>query len=439
MVTICPTLENFQSVDTLFPIMKGFPKNCVLENGVFFSEQAPCCPVCGGQMVHNGYNIHTKKGVCQVKLGKYHCPHCHKNTQESPTLFRKLLKFFEGHLVPFLRTIRTEKVAYLGIEVIMKRIFPLDKDTIYSLINSGIDETTLPKPEDRPVQIIGNDEQFPSTGGKQRVRITIVDLISGIPYIDVIVDSKNSETIKSVFLQAGVSFTKPTIIVTDIDQSYPKILHELFGDNFIHQPCLFHLQQLICKSFKKNCSIHDELLKYKFLNVFYNHDKEIEWLSSRLETEDHLVSAGDKSKYRHWLFSIKSEFRIICNDLKKSLNQKGRRQVRTYFDIVEHQLDLMENIDEYSPELQKRLKMMDKKFIDLTNFCESQNIPTTNNFIENYFFRTLNTNWKKRMRTDKGLINHLKLQFMRIQGYFSNVDRTIPQILHDLWNVFPIK
>ncbi|MDD5186722.1 MAG: hypothetical protein PHF57_00765, partial [Methanoregula sp.] len=106
----------------------------------------------------------------------------------------------------------------------MKRIFPLDKDTIYSLINSGIDETTLPKPEDRPVQIIGNDEQFPSTGGKQRVRITIVDLISGIPYIDVIVDSKNSETIKSVFLQAGVSFTKPTIIVTDIDQSYPKIL-----------------------------------------------------------------------------------------------------------------------------------------------------------------------------------------------------------------------
>ncbi|MDD5187703.1 MAG: hypothetical protein PHF57_05805, partial [Methanoregula sp.] len=87
--------------------MKGFPKNCVLENGVFFSEQAPCCPVCGGQMVHNGYNIHTKKGVCQVKLGKYHCPHCHKNTQESPTLFRKLLKFFEGHLVPFLRTIRT--------------------------------------------------------------------------------------------------------------------------------------------------------------------------------------------------------------------------------------------------------------------------------------------------------------------------------------------
>ena len=38
-------------------------------------------------------------------------------------------------------------------------------------------------------------------------------------------------------------------------------------------------------------------------------------------------------------------------------------------------------IDEYSPELQKRLKMMDKKFINLTNFCESQNIPTTNNFL----------------------------------------------------------
>jgi hypothetical protein len=68
MVTICPTLENFQSVDTLFPIIKNFPKDCVLENGVFFSEQAPCCPVCGGQMVHNGYNIHTKKGSVNSNL-----------------------------------------------------------------------------------------------------------------------------------------------------------------------------------------------------------------------------------------------------------------------------------------------------------------------------------------------------------------------------------
>jgi hypothetical protein len=314
----------------------------------------------------------------------------------------------------------------------------MKKDTIFALIKSAIKIYDLPTPEETDIQIIGYDEQFPFVNGEPRVRIAIFDINTGIPYIDTVERSKSSEIIKSIFLQSGLSFTKPTIVITDLDKSYPKILTELFGDNLLHQLCLFHLQQLICKEFQKNCSIHDEILKYKFLNVFYNHDKEIEWLTKFLGRENELLSPDSKSQYRVWLRSIKRQFTEFLKDLRRiSKREKHGSKVRLFTDIKEHLLNLLESIDQFSPELQKRLKMMNKKFVDLTKFCGAHNIPTTNNAIENYFFRTLNMNWKRRLRTDEGLINNIKLQAMRIQGMFSDVKITIPELFCALREFFP--
>lgn len=109
----------------------------------------------------------------------------------------------------------------------------------------------------------------------------IFDFELGTPIIDVVVNDKKSETIKNVFLESKIDLTIPTVIVTDLDRAYPQIFEDLFGDNLLHQPCLFHLQKLILKSYSKNCSIYEELLKYQLLNIFYDHSHEIEWLTQR--------------------------------------------------------------------------------------------------------------------------------------------------------------
>ena len=85
-------------------------------------------------------------------------------------------------------------------------------------------------------------------------------------------------------------------------------------------------------------------------------------------------------------------------------------------------------MEEFPLNIQNRLKMLDKNFVQLTTFFESHLIPTTNNAVENYFFRTLNMDWKKRMKTDMGLIRHLKLQTIRILGIFSDVTIKIPDL-----------
>jgi len=438
MITVGTTFSNYQSVGVFSSIFKNIPEDFIFDDGVLYSKNPPKCPVCGETMVHNGSNTYTKKDVCTLKIGKYHCLHCNTNSQTSVAIFKKLVRFIQNHIIPLLVKMRYQKVSYRGIEDIMYCIFPMGKDTIFALIKSAIERSDLPKPEETETQIIGYDEQFPFVNGKPRVRITIFDIISGLPYIDTIDQSKSSETIKSIFRRSGISFTKPTIVITDLDKSYPTLLNELFGDNLLHQPCLFHLQQLICKEFSKICSIHDEILKYQFLNVFYNHDDEIKWLTKFLETEKEMLSSGTKKQYSEWLRSIKSQFTEFLKGIRNlSKREKHGSKIRSFAKIMEHQLNLMENINQFSPKLQKRLEMMSKKFVDLTNFCGTHNIPTTNNAIENYFFRTLNMNWKRRMRTDEGLINNLKLQAMRIHGVFSDVKITIPNLFCALRDFLP--
>jgi hypothetical protein len=236
------------------------------------------------------------------------------------------------------------------------------------------------------------------------------------------VNDKKSETIKNVFLDSKIDLTIPTVIVTDLDRAYPQILDELFGDNLLHQPCLFHLQKIILKSYSKNCSIYEELLKYRLLNIFYDHSQEIEWLTQWIKEETIIQNHCSKAEYRKWLKTKKEEFYQFCKKLKST---KSRHKIRTYEEIMDNMLNLLSNIEEFPLEVQKRLKMIDRLFLKLTNFCDSELIPKTNNIVENYFFRTINMDWKKRMKTDAGFLNHLKLQSIRISGVLNEVKMTI--------------
>jgi len=73
--------------------------------------------------------------------------------------------------------------------------------------------------------------------------------------------------------------SKPIFIVTDLSRGYEEIFNRVFGNKVIHQFCLFHLNKLIVNDFPRKTTIEQELVKYKLLNIFYNRDSEIEFLT----------------------------------------------------------------------------------------------------------------------------------------------------------------
>lgn len=196
---IVTTLNTYSIIETLNPIFNQFSNQYIIENGIFFSKNPPYCPFCGKQMVHNGYNTLTKKNVATLKIGKYRCQYCKKNLQESREFFETLLKFLQDNITPMILKMRWNKMSYRGIEEVLEHIFPIGKDTIYSLIQETISSIELPETEKKDLQILGYDEQFVRIGGLQKYRLLIFDIESGIPIIDTLVNDKKSETIKGFF------------------------------------------------------------------------------------------------------------------------------------------------------------------------------------------------------------------------------------------------
>ena len=80
------------------------------------------------------------------------------------------------------------------------------------------------------------------------------------------------------------------------------------------------------------------------------------------------MSEKTKKQYQEWLKNIRRKFYRLCHELKiERRRNKENRRVRFFSDIVENLTQLLLNIDQYSPIIQKRLIMIDKNFVQLTN------------------------------------------------------------------------
>ena len=64
----------------------------------------------------------------------------------------------------------------------------------------------------------------------------------------------------------------------------------------------------------------------------------------------------------------------------------------------------------------------------LTAFYKVEGCPATNNAVENYYSTSLKKHRKNQLRTDKGIINHMKLSALKRVYNFSQPKRTLLDI-----------
>ena len=88
----------------------------------------------------------------------------------------------------------------------------------------------------------------------------------------------------------------------------------------------------------------------------------------------------------------------------------------------------MNEISSFDEQIQKRLKMIEKHWMNLTVFHYIPGAPATNNAIENYYSTSLKTHRKKQFRTDKGILNQIKLSSMKRAGMFNEPKQTLLEL-----------
>ena len=423
MTEIQLNFNNLSDSEALFSIFPASDKYEFTAKKVFRLKHHIFCS-CGTEMAHNGFDYARKNKFGKVKIGKQICKNCNNQHHEDKSFWKKLLSQWKELITTFIMMLRDADVSWDIVSKIMKFIIPFGKTKAMYLFNERIEQFEYPQDN---YLIVNYDEQHPKKGRTQKFRLTLLNYKTKVPIAEGLFDNKDEETIKK-FLQEHLDINRELVIITDCDRRYPKIFKDLWGKKLIHQKCLLHLNKLVVKDFGKTKSLLNEYNKYKLLDIFYNRRKELTFLEKLLKKQDKKNFVDDKEK-REWVYSKLNDFREYVKRHenqrrreKQNLPQRPLWKAKQLFDELWQQRQLLPK------KVKERLKMIGENWKYFTAFYSVKDCPATNNAIENYFSTSLKTHRKKQLRTDKGLLNHMKLAALKRAEGFTNPKKTILEI-----------
>jgi len=423
MTEIHLTLNNFLDFDSLLRIFPKSNKYEFTSKKVFRLKNRVTCN-CGELMTYNGYDYARKNGFGKVRIGKQHCPHCHAEHHEDKAFWKNLLSDWKKTITSLLLVLRDSDVSWNVISQLMNYIIPCSKDKARYLFNERIEQFNYPQDN---YLIVNYDEQHPKKGRIQKFRLTLLNYETKVPIAEGLFDNKNENTIEA-FLRKHLDVDKEIIIITDCDRRYPKIFKRIWGNKVIHQKCLLHLNKLVVGDFEKNTTILNEYNKYLTLNIFYNRRRELKFLEKLLKKQEKKHFESSKEK-REWVKRAKQKFRNYVKKLENIRRRKGKNLTqRKLFKAKEIFEELWKQKVLFPSKARNRLKMIKKNWKFFTAFYYIKGCPATNNALENYYSTSLKTHRKKQLRTDMGIINHMKLAALkRVEG-FSKPRKTLLEI-----------
>lgn len=417
---------NLNNINCLEQLLGIFPESNLFEftsRKVFRRKNKIICS-CGCEMDYNGYNFIRKKHFGKIKIGKQICPNCNKQHFEDKTFWKNLLSLWKENITSFLIALRDSDVSWGKISHLMDYILPCSKGKAIYLFNEKIEQFEYPQDN---YLIVNYDEQHPRRGRTQKYRLTLLNYNTKVPIAEELFDNKNEETIE-LFLRKNLNVNKKLIIITDCDRRYPKIFKKIWGKKVIHQKCLLHLNKLVVGDFGKNTSLLNEYNKYLILNIFYNREKELKFLEKLLKKKSRKSFLTNKDK-KEWIKNAKGKFRDYLRNLEKDRRRNGKNLTqRKLFKAKQFFSRLLKEKGFFPKKAQKRIEMIEKNWKYFEAFYHIKNCPATNNAIENYYSTSLKTHRKKQLRTDEGILNHIKISALKKINSFSKPNKTFFEI-----------
>lgn len=106
----------------------------------------------------------------------------------------------------------------------------------------------------------------------------------------------------------------------------------------------------------------------------------------------------------------------------KNLAQRPLWKAKKNFNKIQKQESF------FPKKIKQRIEMIQKNWTAFTAFYLIKGCPATNNALENFYTTSLKTHRKKQLRTDKGLLNHMKLSAFKRIKKFNKPKRTLLEI-----------
>lgn len=415
MTEIHLNLNNFNDFESLLALFPASNEYVFSEKQVFRAKTHRICS-CGTKMVFNGHDFVRKKGFGKVKVGKQICPNCHKQYREEKSFFKDLLGKWLKNIADLVTHLRGHEVSWEGISETMNFLIPKSGESLRQLFNEEIEQFEY---EQENYIIVNYDEQHPKSGRSQKYRLTLLNYQTGNVIADELFEDKSDITIE-LFLRNNLDTTRKLVVITDCDRRYPEIFKSIWGKNLIHQKCLLHLNKLVANDFGKNISLQDTYNKYLLLNIFYNRERELKYLERVLARSKDNGFNWNSERKKFYKFVRKGENRRRRKG--KNLVQRKLWKAKELFGL------LLSEINLFPKSTQKRILMIKDNWKYFTAFYVVRGCPATNNAVENFYSTSLKTDRKKQFRSDRGILNQMKISAKKRKESFCKPKETLLEI-----------
>ena len=355
----------------------------------------PQCPHCqSSHVVHNGYYLCEHSYFVslnlQIRQGHYLCKSC-KKTFSTPF---PLLKELECDLRKFLK----ETCFILSMNGMS---FENISQYISKHYNLSISDETVREYYRKIVKSLRSQNVSKTSGfflincqhlkvqGEHIVRLAIIDLHKNLNVIDLVIeDETNEKIIEKIRL-----LLLPYKIKGFIVDGKGGLLKELKKEFKVPvQRCIFHVQQLIVRDyiqkFGKNLSLLHLRNMYLMLNIFINHDVEVNFLNNLIK-EKHFRQ-DEKRLLEKW-YEFRKNLKKFRRKQEVFLLQRTEEEMKENLKLAK--LFLTEKHE------MKRIKKIEMEWQECTEFLRTKELVPTNNAIEHYFSKTLTKTKKKLFRT----------------------------------------
>lgn len=265
-------------------------------------------------------------------------------------------------------------------------------ETIRQWIDEIGNEYKRDKQKTKGSGVYGYDEQYLKIGGKKYYRFCIKDVVTNETVNERIFKELSKRNIER-FIIDSLKGKKVYAIVTDGDPQYDGIIKNIareFGiDKIVHQLCTFHALKNLSKA------ISDSVKAIKNRGLGYPTDY------SNLKNSMRLVfSLDNENMAEKYIGRLPEGYQKRFSEIIQNDEMSLKQRARTIFDHFSKR--------SYHNHISYQIKWIDKHWDKLTQFYVMEDIPKTNNVVEQHFSNTNPERVKRGFKEANSLENHLQ-------------------------------
>jgi len=394
------------------------------------------CSHCGNKLHRNGTSTLFLNKNFYVKTQNY----CHKKCKTSR--YTRLYKYKDKYC-NYLNYIRNDGLnsdfidyksyyskqghlyRFYKIKIPVSTIYYHDKTSFEKYYEKilKLQEEAMAKLGIGPSGVYAYDEQYIFINKILYMRMTLIDINTKIIIAEQLVCFEDfDDSIIKNFLKENLEGLPLKTIVTDGRTSYNNIIESIGA---IHHRCLFHLMQNLMTPLQRKLNQLNKDINNNEKKIKTNEQK-IEEINKKYkgktgrpkktdtqrnkdnQEKDKLIEANKKLNKKNKEKTDEINELIYNKErIQKIFIQKNKKDARRRFNTIY-------NAKEHLPPIiQRFIERMRKNLEILINHIEDDEIPATNNTVENYYRTTLPRKQKRIYRTIEGAYKRIKEQQLR--------------------------